>query len=554
MVISTLPEASMQKKIQNVLFFIFVIVIFILVLNRIQYGVDLTDEAYSIVIPYRFALGDTPFVDELSPQQTSSLLLFPIVKIYTLLFGTEFLVLFMRYMYLLFAATAAVLIYQTIKDQLGGKLSALISLSVILFAPFGAIFFNYNRLAFLMFSAGCFIGVIGRDKMFWSGLLHGLAMIAYPFFVIPCATFFIIQLARYRSFKNVHYVFGSLVPISAFLLIVLWIGFDKLLETMWSLRSGIHGGGFEKLAHIALEFWNQVHYKELILLYCIGVFAFSRRYKQASLALVIVVLIPFFAFRFPSPSASSWYFIIYGLFTPYLMLFVRREDAFLTAIFWGIWFPSFIAGLTTGFISANGAVNFGIGIVPGVLVTSILLVEILRARATHFQDQIAAFVPASVLIILLIFQYSFVYSEGNYSKLSEKIETGPYRGLYTSPQKKQYLNSIIQDFEKFNVEQGKVLFFDFFPAGYLFTTMRPASNTVWLLSPQQFNTGRDLILRYYENPSNVPDIAVKINLIYNFTGNAQKLEYAEQDALVAFVQRVNSKVYKGKYCDIYYDQ
>jgi hypothetical protein len=158
------------------------------------------------------------------------------------------------------------------------------------------------------------------------------------------------------------------------------------------------------------------------------------------------------------------------------------------------------------------------------------------------------------LIILLVFQYSFVYSEGNYSKLTETIESGPYRGLHTSVQKKQYLNSIIRDFDQFKLDHGKVLFFDFFPAGYLFTTMKPASNAVWLLSPEQFNTDRNLTLRYYENRSNLPDVAVKIHMIYIFTGGTQELEYAEDDALVAFVEKVNSEVYNGEYCDIYYDQ
>ena len=544
----------MRKKVQDGVFLLFVLALFALVFNRIHYGVDLTDEAYSNAIPYRFALGDTPFIDEVSPQQTSSFLLFPIIKIYTLLFGTESLILFMRYMYLLFTAMIAWIIHQTIRERVGEKTSLLISLLVVLYAPFGAIFFNYNRLAFLMFSTGCFVGVLRRDRVFWSGMLHGLTMIAYPFFALPCAAFFLIQVLRERSFKNIQYVYGALLPLSAFLLIVLWIGFDKLLEIMWSLRTGIHGGGIEKVNRLVLGIWNQIQYKELILLYCLGVFTFFRRYKQASLALVLVFLIPFLALKFPSPAAPSWYFIVYGLFAPYLMLFVNREDTFLTSIFWGIWVPSFVAGMTTGFISAAGPVSFGIGIVPGVLVTSILLVSILREETSALQRHIGVFVPASILIVLLVFQYSFVYSEGNYSKLTETIESGPYQGLHTSVQKKQYLNSIIRDFDKFKLEHGKVLFFDFFPAGYLFTTMKPASNAVWLLSPEQFNTGRNLTLRYYENRSNLPDVAVKINMIYIFTGGTQELEYAENDKLVAFVRKVNSEVYNGEYCDIYYDQ
>lgn len=544
----------MRKNIETGIFFIFVIALFLLVFNKIQYGVDLTDEAYSNAIPYRFALGDVPFIDEIAPQQTSSFLLFPIIKIYTLLFGTEFLILFMRYMYLLFALVIAFIIYKTIEEHIGAKSSLLVSLFVVFCTPFGAFYFDYNRLAYLMFSAGCFIGILKRDKLFWSGILHGLTIIAYPFFAIPCAIFFLIQVFRVRSIKTIHYIYGSLIPLSAFLAIVCYIGFDKLLEITWSMKAGIQGGSLDKLNNLFLEIWHRIQYKKIILLFCVAAFVLFKKYKQASLALLIIVLIPIFAFEIPIYLVTPWYVIFYSLFAPYLMLFVKKENIFLKSIFLGIWIPSFIAGVITGLISANGAMNFGVGIVPGVLVTSIILICIVKEGASDFHNNISALIPATILVILLVFPYGFVYSEGSYFKLTEKIESGPYKGLYTSSEKKQYLTSIMQDFDKFKSEKGKVLFFDFFPAGYLYTTMKPASNSVWLLPPQLYKIDRDVYLRYYNNKSNLPDVSVKINLIYTYTGNTVKLEYSENDALLAFVRQVNNKVYNGKYCEVYYSK
>ena len=45
--------------------------------NRYLYGTELTDESFSIALPYRFVLGDRPFVEEVSIQQTSGILLLP---------------------------------------------------------------------------------------------------------------------------------------------------------------------------------------------------------------------------------------------------------------------------------------------------------------------------------------------------------------------------------------------------------------------------------------------------------------------------------------------
>jgi hypothetical protein len=549
---STGSITRMMKKFEIGLFAVLILILFLLILNRIHYGVDLTDEAYNLAIPYRLSLGDLPFIDEIDPHQTSSLMLVPIIKLYTLLFGTEFLVLSMRYVYILFTLGIAYLIHKSVRDTLGWKLSLLVSLFLVACAPTGAIFFNYNRLAYLMFSAGCFLGILPRGRLFWSGILHGLAIIAYPFFVIPCAVFFSIQLLSKRRSKMADYVYGAVIPLFVFLVIAWRIGFDRVLEMAWSLRSGIHGGGFEKFGNVFVEIWNQIHYKGLILIYCVVVFVLFRRQKQFVLALLVIPLFPFLALGIRDPFAPSWYVIFYGLFAPYLMLFARKDDNFLPSIFLGIWIPAFAAGLTTAVVSANGTINFAIGLIPGALVTSIQLVSLISENSSGPRRHFSALVPISLLIVFLGFQYSFIYSEGRFSGLSARIESGPYGGLYTTPAKRQYLESIMSDFEKFRLDQGRVLFFDFFPAGYLFSTMRPAANSVWLLPPGLFNTSRELNLRYYTDNSRLPDVSIRLNLVYTYTGSILNLKYSEDDPLIALVRRVSDETYKGENCSIYY--
>src|SRR5580700_10165291 len=71
---------------------------------RLSYGVDFTDEAWYVAVPYRFVLGGRPYVDELSvPQTTAAVLLYPFLWAYHALAGRTGIVLFVRHLHFLVA-------------------------------------------------------------------------------------------------------------------------------------------------------------------------------------------------------------------------------------------------------------------------------------------------------------------------------------------------------------------------------------------------------------------------------------------------------------------
>jgi hypothetical protein len=49
--------------------------------------VDTTDEAFYYAMPFRFLLGDTPFLDEIDIHQTSTVFSLPFLKAFLLLRG-----------------------------------------------------------------------------------------------------------------------------------------------------------------------------------------------------------------------------------------------------------------------------------------------------------------------------------------------------------------------------------------------------------------------------------------------------------------------------------
>ena len=51
---------------------------------RLHRGADLVDEAYFVLVPWRWTLGDRPFVDEQNLSQSAGLLAYPFVKLFAL--------------------------------------------------------------------------------------------------------------------------------------------------------------------------------------------------------------------------------------------------------------------------------------------------------------------------------------------------------------------------------------------------------------------------------------------------------------------------------------
>ena len=49
--------------------------------RRLFLGTDLSDEGFYVAVPYRFALGARPFVDEMNILQTAALFSVPFVKV-----------------------------------------------------------------------------------------------------------------------------------------------------------------------------------------------------------------------------------------------------------------------------------------------------------------------------------------------------------------------------------------------------------------------------------------------------------------------------------------
>ena len=81
--------------------------------RRLFVGMDLQDESYYVLVPWRWALGDRPFVQEQNLLQVPGLLTYPFVKLFGVLRGYDVtgLMLYTRHLYLLLMVAVAVVAF-----------------------------------------------------------------------------------------------------------------------------------------------------------------------------------------------------------------------------------------------------------------------------------------------------------------------------------------------------------------------------------------------------------------------------------------------------------
>ncbi len=172
---------------------------------RLWQGMDLRDESFYVVVPYRFSVGDRPFVDETSILQVPGLLTYPLIKPFVALQGgrANGIIMYARHLYLLFMLAVAVAAGFALRRLLRWQYAALVALLYVTFLFIARPELSYNTMGYGFLTLGVAFGLIGltakkddasggsarRPGLGWlgaAGVMHGLAAFAFPtFWVMP---------------------------------------------------------------------------------------------------------------------------------------------------------------------------------------------------------------------------------------------------------------------------------------------------------------------------------------------------------------------------------
>jgi hypothetical protein len=511
---------------------------------RLFFGVDFTDEALNSVLPYRFALGAKPFVDELTFQQTSAFITYPFIKLFYLITGGPTgIVLYVRFLWLFFMIGIAAIVWQASRKMLGNALALLVALPCVAFMYGNIPSLSYNTLGLGFLTAGSFLGfwAVSEGRRRWlpiAGVLHGLAVVAYPSLAVGVLAYLIAMLLiTKRVSTSIRYAAGGLVVAAGLGFVFFLFGFSNVLYAYQATSSaGIFGGGTAKLLMIfksILAIFQMKPYLFIIIVgACIAIWVSYGLRKThpavngAFLTIVPLLIAAILLFAFPSVGFYGFYYSIgyialFSLLAPYLYFFVRHiKEA--SRMFWLVWAPGLVAGLAVAYTSSIGVRAVTIGLFQGALVSLVFLClalgDIWRNRQ-HARQVLQVAVLASPVFVLLFFQYSLPYRDAPMTKLTAHVTAGAYAGLYTTTDNRNYLRIVEKDLKNVEPSEKTILFFNDFPAGYLLSDLTPMTDWAWISPMERYpNVDRNMTVEYFEKHKSYPDLIVRMNRVINKAG------------------------------------
>ena len=537
-----LTSGLMNSFIEKALLLAAITILPCLTIYRLFFGVDFTDESYWIVMGLRFARGDKPFVDELFINQTGALITLPLIKaFYHIRNGTDGIVLYSRLLYFLSSLFVAYAIYACLSTRFPKITSLLMALPAVLILPLNIPNLGYNSIGSLGFMLGVFSGLTAlwgkrRVPLLIAGIAHALSVIAYPPLLIP--VFFFFTILVFKSTKRfvslALYGLGFFMTVAAFLPVFLSAA-DALTDSMrYTTTSFDHGGGIRKLVLVLQHmFYSNVRMRMVLLLLCTtGILLLRPKFQKFGSFLLLFFPISFVALFTDVMFTQIWFVFYFALLFPLWFLF-SPESKENKDLFFYIWAPSFVASLTIGWSSSSAPINGVLGLPAAFIVSALLFYSLLPKPWALFSH-------LSLLVLLLLTQFSgkAFYRDGNFSQLTYPIPSGPYQGLFTTPEKYRYLEEITRDIRRYDNQHGRIVFYEF-PAGYLISSMRPGINSAWI---RNISRGKDYYLRYYERHSHPDNIVFEIRWLFHEKDLGFLVEYNDEDALHRYLKKTHHAV------------
>ena len=471
---------------------------------RVRFGVDLQDEAFHVALPYRFALGDQPFVDELSIGQTAGLLAYPFVKIYVTMVGSSTgLVLFLRALYVGLFAVAGWTAFELARARLPFAPSLLIGSACVAFVPYGIPGLSYNTVSMGGFAIGAFVvarwllmprptaPAFIKDPLAWAGFAHAAAAFAYPTFLVPALATGLAILACAASGARrrglLRFAGGGLCFTALIAPVVLAAGHHlRDVYAYSSVTIGDQSVYRREFLLVMREILGE--HPELVAAVAVLALLIVLARRWPSLTILALPMVPWLScsalLPVSGPMASSRYLTGFALLAPILALALRDRRAARTLLL-AVWTLSAIAGVLTAWSSANGAVAASLGLLPAAIVSAVFLALWIDEAVTGWRlgwpRELLALSAAVFPAILIHCEWldHAVYLDGPLPELTARVTEGPYQGLFTTPQKKAWLREVSANIERHKTGE-RSLFYYRFPAGYLIANQRPLAASAWI--------------------------------------------------------------------------
>lgn len=524
-----------KSQRENILFVFVMLSLGGIFVWRCRYGVNLTDELSYLSSLKRIVQGDRFFIDDWSPTTLlSTWIEFQFVRWLPLEFG-EGCVLNARYLYIFLQAGISVILFFWLKGHKGRMI-----MSCLYFAstPYNIPALSYNTMAIGFVLLAC-VFIISRQKWrrvdyIFVGVIYSLMVLSNPYTAIIYLFHFLIEIImgirakitkkdipEFLQLTSFFYItLGICVCVGIFLFSIILQGDWK--QSLYSLRyvlgdsehsdTGVLIKSIEAIWLIIRVWWRCTLPIGIVGLYTILSRKKENAKKDCGLLGITVAFTLYATFRFA---------YIYGSISINLMLVplaIMGIECLLLykgdkKQLYGLWIAIGYLFAICNYISSNTGVlsMSAMFIVPAIASVGLLLEVIEQLWQLKRERNILYFFISAVPFICLLFMIHqriiCTWYDAEYALLTEKVERGPCKGMYTSEERKTEYDSVLQTVDELGIRQEeKVLFVPVKPLYYLYSEARVGSPYTIRI---QWNS--EELIPYYEiNPKHRPEVVAAV--------------------------------------------
>ena len=513
-----------------------------------------SDEAFYASTTNRFIQGDAIFVHEWFPTQLVSLILLPFQSLFVSITGTnDGILLFMRYVYIVFSTLSAVLVYNLLKDKESKYIATCCALFVMFYAHLNIATMSYYTLSYHCFLLSMLFFVKGYEALFTTigtnildisskakimyviaGFFFALSVLSLPSLAVVyfLVVFFSIVLFIVDIYLKDRFplLLNKAVIIIVPALVFSFIGIivPAIAVLIYVLpRSGLMG----IINNLGYVLTDEEHITSLVAPFKKFFLAVLEVYKRdvylsvllAIAAFVIYLIRDIFKKNVKNLDVISnvIFFINLVMFVYYISVGITHTGYLSTAIAlfsivvfflsekknYPLLIMVYIGGMIFSMVysySSNGdlyvlSIGHSISAIAGICF--IWDYNKQGKEKSAFMELFTALLIAMIILLTATLRFINVYRDAPIIKLTETISEGPAAGLKTTPEHKEQYDLVYRTIKE-NEAEGNVFFTKLLPWGYLATDMRCGAPTTWRT---KFNSER-LRLYYTENPNKIPDV------------------------------------------------
>ena len=520
-------------------YIILTIIAFLLCL-RCFYSFCWSDESFYLSLVHRFWLGDRPIIDELSGIQFYSLVLLPIYGFYMKIIGNnEGIYLFFRLLIVISNYFLSIYIYKSLKGSTH-EIPALIgALIYLLYTRANILGASYYSVALLFFTWTVFLlfnynrNETNNIRMFTIGCTMAVTVLSLPYLaVVYILTIgFVVCLSPFQRYRKCLLVTIMGTGFCA----IIYLGFlstrislSELTMFIPYLFEDVEHQSMNPVLSIVVWFGRIVNrYKYTIAISIISILYLCLKkiqhktieWKSTKIIIIINLMLTVVNILF-SYNVIGCSNIAIAIFSIICFLGVESNDMISKKIFKEVYFPGVVFSIIFHMASNTGLDAITIGFVLCGIASPVIVFESVSNitwGVGKTKKWICCGVAVAAALVLLQsgwLRFFSVYRDDKLVNLTDRIEQGPAKYLYTTQEHKEQYDDVVMTIKKtLDADaKGTVVFTEMVPWAYLCI-----SNSYGSPSPCRFWGGLNKVRleMYYNNmPDKFPEYVMAVTPEY----------------------------------------